>query len=119
MQYASAGLLACGVLSNVATSLLFQNRRSIGEVSRRNPLSWAPRGFGGVGDPGSSPVYGLMWMFIYVGAFVSALCMLVATAQGNDLNGHAAVASLFNSSANACGAFLIASLWGPLFTEAE
>jgi hypothetical protein len=117
VQHASAGLLACGVLSNVATSLLFQNRRSIGEVSRRNPLVWAPRSFGGGGDPGSSPVYGLMWGFIYLGAFASATATLVATLQGSELQGHAAVASLFNSSANACGAFLIASLWGPLFTE--
>jgi hypothetical protein len=117
VQYASAGLLACGILSNVATSLLFQNRRSIGEVSRHNPLIWAPRDLGGGGTPGSSPIYGLMWSAIYFGAFASAICTLVATTQGSDLQGHAAAASLFNGSANACGAFLLASLWGPLFTE--
>ena len=119
VQYASAGLLVCGVLSNVATSLLFENRRSIGEVSRRNPLVWAPRDLGGGGTPGSSPVYGLMWSAIYFGAFASAICTLVATTQGSELQGHAAAADLFNGSANACGAFLIASLWGPLFTEAR
>ena len=119
VQYASAGLLACGILSNVATSLLFQNRRSISEVSRRNPLVWAPRSFGGGGDPGSSPIYGLMWGFIYLGAFASATATLVATLQGQDLQGHQAAAALFNSSGCACGAFLIASLWGPLFTEAR
>lgn len=119
VQYASAGLLACGILSNVATALLFENRRAIGEVSRRNPLIWAPRGLGGGGTPGSSPIYGLMWSAIYTGAFASAICMLVATAQESELQGHAAAADLFNSSANACGAFLIASLWGPLFTESR
>jgi len=119
VQYASAGLLACGILSNVATSLLFQNRRSISEVSRRNPLVWAPRGFAGGGDPGSSPVYRLMWGCIYLGAFASATATLVATLQGQDLQGHQAAAALFNSSGCACGAFLIASLWGPLFTQAR
>jgi hypothetical protein len=119
VQFASAGLLACGLLSNVATSLLFENRRSVGEVSRRNRVIWAPRSFGGGGDPGSSPIYGLMWGVIYLGAFASAICTLVATTQGSELQGHAAAADLFNGSGCACGAFLLASLWGPLFTQAR
>jgi hypothetical protein len=119
VQFASAGLLACGLLSNVATSLLFENRRSVGEVSRRNRVIWAPRDLGGGGTPGSSPVYGLMWSAIYFGAFASAICTLVATTQGSELQGHAAAADLFNGSGCACGAFLLASLWGPLFTQAR
>jgi hypothetical protein len=119
VQFASAGLLACGLLSNVATSLLFENRRSVGEVSRRNLVVWSPRGFGGSGAPGSSPVYRLMWGFIYLGAFASATATLVATLQSEELQGYQAAAAMFNGNGCACGAFLIASLWGPLFTEAR
>jgi hypothetical protein len=58
-----------------------------------------------------------------MGTIFSAACILVATSHGSGLNADGvtddAVYALFNSSASACGAFFIAALWGPLFTESR
>jgi hypothetical protein len=114
VQFASAGLVASGLLCVVSATTLFPSRVSIGEVTRKNPVPWSPRDLGGGGSSGKSPIFGLMWFIIFTTQFAFAVAALVNALQQHEVRDPV---SLFNQSACVAGALLMASLWSPLFVE--
>jgi len=114
VQFASSGMIASGLLSIFSATSLFPSRVTIGEVTRRNPVPWSPRDFGGGGSSGRSPIFGLMWTIIFTSQFAFALAVLVNALQQHEVRDPAV---LFNQCACVAGALLMASLWAPLFKE--
>ena len=114
VQLAAAGLVASGLLVTAGATALFPLRTSIGAITRENPVPWGPRDLGGGGSPGSSPIYGAIWSFIYAGEFVFAVSLLVAAAQGRISSDSR---RLFVHAACVFSALLVSSLWSPLFAE--
>lgn len=114
VQYASAGVVASGLLCVFSSSALFPTKVSIGEVSRRNPVPWSPRGFGGSGERGRSPVFGLMWGTIFLTQFVFSISIFVYALRQEDVVDEQ---SIFNQCACTAASFLLASVWTPLFSE--
>lgn len=114
IQFVSSGMVASGLLCVFSAGSLFSSRVSIGEVTRRNPVPWSPRDFGGGGSSGRSPLFGLMWSIIFATQFVFAVAILVNALQQHEVR---EPVSLFNQCACVAGAFLMASIWSPLFTE--
>lgn len=114
VQYASAGLIASGLLVTAGATALFPLRVSIGSVTRENPVPWSPKGFFGTGDAGSSPVFGIMWSVIYTGEFVYCVALLVEAARGRVENDSGV---LFTHTSCVYAALLASSLWSPLFAE--
>lgn len=114
VQYASAGMIASGLLITVGAGALFPLRTSLSAVTNKNPVPWAPRDFGGSGAPGKSPIYGVMWSLIYGGEFVYAIALTIAAWVGNvDTD----VYRMFNHAACVFAGLLMSSLWSPLFAE--
>jgi hypothetical protein len=114
VQYAAAGVVAAGLLCVFSSSALFPTKVSIGEVSRRNPVPWSPRGFGGSGERGKSPVFGLMWGIIFSTQFAFSISTFVYALRQDEVVDDQ---SLFNQCACVAGSFLLASVWTPLFSE--
>lgn len=116
VQFASSGLLACGLISVFSATALFPNRVSIGEVTRRNPVPWSPRALGGAGSAGRSPIFGAMWSLIFLSIFVFLVAIFSYALMQQEVQ---APAALFNQCGCVAGALLMASTWTPLFTEAK
>ena len=114
VQFASAGLVAAGLLATFSATSLFPTRTSIGTVTAKNPVPWSPRDLGGAGMAGSSPIFGFMWAIIYFLQFVFCIGVLINAFQQNEV---AEPARLFANAACVCGSLFMASLWQPLFTE--
>ena len=114
VQFASGGMIVAGLVCVFSTTSLFPLRSSIGEVSRRNPVPWSPRGFGGAGATGRSPVFGFMWATIFISQFIFACFICFHGFTKRIINDDRA---LFNQCACIAGAFLMASVWTPLFAE--
>jgi len=113
-QYAAAGLTACGLLVTVGARFIFPARVPLHTITAKNPVVWAPRGFGGVGKGGKSPVFGIMWVLVYGGQLFYTLALLTATARG-DVSSD--VSMVFNHAACVYAALLTSSLWSALFSE--
>ena len=114
VQYASAGLIASGLLITLGAGALFPLRTSLSNVTAGNPVPWAPRDFGGAGAPSKSPVYGVMWSLIYAGELFYSVALVIAAFQGEvDMD----VSRMFNHAACVFSALLMSSLWSPLFAE--
>ena len=116
VQQVCAGILSCGVTTNIATGFLFHDRVSISDVSRQNPLSWAPRGLWGNGVPGKSPLFGIFWFSIYFLVMCSAISLLAASFAGVTVSSSERADNLFNSCACATGSLFLAAAWGGVFT---
>ena len=115
--YSASGLIGCGIVSNAAASLLFTNSKSISSISRENGLIWAPRNFLGAGDAGNSPIYGIMWGFVYFTSALSVVVTLIYSAMQNlNIQYDSEADAFFNSSALSCSAFLVAAVWGRIFS---
>lgn len=113
VQVVSAGLIVCGLLVIIGAGLLLPARTPLKEVTKNNPVPWSPRGFGGKGEVGSSPIFGVMWGSIYTGQLFYAILLLITAAQGNVSDENL----IFNQCACVYGGFLMASVWSPLFAE--
>lgn len=114
VQFASAGLIACGLLCTIGAGALFPLRTPISEVTAKNPVSWSPRSFGGSNPAGKSPLFGIVWSIIYGCELFFAICLLVAAAQ-RDVSGDVSI--VFNQSACVFSGLLLTSLWPALFSE--
>lgn len=114
VQFASAGVVVAGLICVFSSTSLFPLRSSIGEISRRNPVPWSPRGLGGRGARGKSPVFGIMWTLIFFSQFLFA-SLIFGHAVGENVV--ADDRALWNQCACTSGAFLMAAMWTPLFAE--
>lgn len=111
IQFASCGLLVSGLLCIVSARVVFPERISIGEITRKNPVPWSPRNFGGT--DGKSPIFGFMWSVIFLSQFGFAVASFIYALRKHEV---ADAPSLFNQCACIAGALVIASVWAPLFT---
>lgn len=114
VQYASSGLIASGLLVAAGATALFPLSTSIGLVTKANQVPWSPKGFGGIGSAGSSPVFGILWSTIYTGEFVYGVALIFEAASGRI---EPDSKMLFSHAACVYSALLVSSLWPPLFAE--
>lgn len=112
VSFASGGIILTGLTCVAAARCLFPRRYSLAEISRLNPVPWAPRGWRGAGEGGSSPIFGFMWGIVYFLCFLTGVCVIAASAMGSDASD---AASLFNACACAAGGLQLAAVWSPLF----
>lgn len=113
VQLSGVGVVASGLLAVGASQLLFPLQTSISTVTRRNPVPWSPRGFGGAGREGKSPVFGVMWGLIFLSQFVIVVAGLVEALAGVVVEDDVA---FFSQAGCVGGALLLASVWTPMFT---
>ena len=116
VQFASAGMILCGLLCTVGASTLFPLKTQISKVTAANPISWSPRSFGGLEPAGKSPIFGMMWSVIYGGELLFAIFLLVAAAQRN-VSGDAHERIVFNHASCVFSGLLLSCLWPALFSE--
>lgn len=111
VQFSSAGIVASGLLCIFSARFVFPERISIGAITRKNPVPWAPRKFGGAN--GKSPIFGLMWSVIFLSQFGFAVAIFIHALRQNEVSD---APSLFNQCACIAGGLVLASVWAPLFT---
>jgi len=113
VQLCGVGAVASGLMAVGASRLLFPSQTSISAVTRRNPVPWSPRGFGGVGREGKSLVFGIMWGLIFLSQFLFVVAGLVEVFAGVVVEDDV---SFFNQAGCVGGALFLASVWTPVFT---
>ena len=114
VQLVSAGLVACGLLVTVGSSLMFSSGSKVGKITAENMLSWSPRGFCGSGPPGKSPVFGVMWSSIYLSQLYFSIVLLITALQNSVFHDQVA---LFTACACVFSSTTIAAFWTPVFTS--
>ena len=111
VQFLSAAMPAAGLLAVWSARAVFSSNVTIGQVSRRNAVSWSPKAFGG--QKGRSPLIGAMWVLIFSSQFLFSATILYNTLVQNEFTTD--VSSLFNQCALTAAALLVASVWEPVF----
>ena len=108
----SSVILAGGTgLSLAASAISLKGNDKQTALLSKMKIPSAPRGFLGQGDnPGSSPVYGIMWTIIYAVNIASSVFLLLA-GLSNTIIPESDADACFNASACMGAAFIATSAW--------